>query len=243
MNNQVPKGSTRGTRQERRTRPRSAALRRLIEERWSRLSWDRSDKEVRKRLLAGSLEHVTLSLRAPWSSERLVREICRLAQIPIQFLSPELGAKVHFRGKTIFGIAGDEIEKVCWNYDGLHWWFSEAGLTVDKITWPPAEDFDTIAGQIIYEMRQAQPAEKYFSKEQHLRIATQLDEFKKFTPLQVLPKQWREELRGWNQKYGKHAITTFRQAVDSLQPRFLSEQILRRFYRAGSTYKRRRKLL
>ena len=228
--------------QKRKAHPRTEGLRQLVENRWKHFSWEPSDKAECKRMLPNLSNQVTFTLRAPWSNEAVVKEISRLAQIPIQFLSPELGTTNSFRGKTIFGLAGDEINKVCRNHDDLHWWLSEAGLTIDKITLPPAEDFDIIAGEIVYEMRKSLPVGKYFSNEQHLRIATQLDALKKFTPLQVLPKQCRDELRRLNWKTGKHAITTFEQAVTSLLPKCLHEQMLKRFYRAASTYKRRRKL-
>jgi hypothetical protein len=123
----------------------------------------------------------------------------------------------------------------------MYWWLSDDGLTIDTIVQTPLQDFDYIAGRIVFEMRQKFPEQICLSKEQHLEIAAQLDELKQYRPIDVLPGDPRKELAAWNQKNGQKAIDTFVKAVNAVQPRGVHRQTLKRLYRAEEKFKRQQR--
>jgi len=170
-----------------------------------------------------------------------VTAICKKAPhtIPIDLLSLQLQAPVLARAKVVFGSAWHAIDEIAGNYPNMKWWISEQGLTMDiVIPTPPPEDFDQIAGKLVFEMRQKFP-ESQLSRHQYLEIAAHLENFK---VLDVLPKGPRKELAEWNQKNGKGAIQTFSQAITAKQPKRLSRETLRRLYRAHDKFKRRQSI-
>jgi hypothetical protein len=100
----------------------------------------------------------------------------------------------------------------------MQWWISEHGLTMDiVIPSPPPEDFDQIAGKLVFEMRQKFPEESRLSRDRYLEIVAHLDHFR--LP-DLLPKARRKELAEWSQKNRKVAIQTFSQAITAKQPRW-----------------------
>lgn len=188
--------------------------------------------------------HASFSLEAPWSHLDVVKAICERAEEPItiKHLSPELGTTALLRGVTLFGYAWDEIDKIAFNFDDMHWWVSDGGLTVAKIIRTPPQDFDEIAGRIVSEARRQLQGKKYLSRGEHLNIASQLDALGRFKPLEVLPDQYRKKLAEWNMKHATDAIRSFVKATNAREPRFLHSQILKRLYRAETTFKRRQGL-
>jgi hypothetical protein len=145
-----------------------------------------------------------------------------------------LRAPVLSRAKTVFGSAWDAIDDVACNYPNMEWWISEHGLTMDiVIPTPPPQDFDQIAGRLVFEMRQKFPGQNRLPRDRYLEIAAQLEDFK---ILDVLPKGPRKQLAEWNQKNGKGAIQTLSQAITAKQPKWLSRKMIRRLYRAHDKF-------
>jgi hypothetical protein len=209
---------------------------------WTRFSNERTPKRARQWLYDRRENHIGCTVLAPCSLGQVVMTICEKAQhtVLIDLLSPQLRTPVLPRGKTIFGSAWDAIDKIACNYPNMQWWISEHGLTMDiVIPTPPPEDFDQIAGKLVFEMRQKIPEESRLSRDRYLEIAAQLENFR---VLDVLPKGPRKELVEWNQKNGKAAIQTFSQAIAAKRPRWLRREAMRRLYRAHDKFKRRQSL-
>jgi hypothetical protein len=209
--------------------------------RWERLCWERTDTAASSWLYRLEDNRVSCTVPAPYSLKQVVNAISEQAQEPIriELLSPQLQAPVLPRGKTVFGSAWDEIDRIARNYPNMYWWISEHRLTMDTVVpaAPPA-DFDQIAGRLVFEMRKRYPEQSRLSADQHFKIAAQLDQQKRFKPLDVLSKKKSEELAKWNQKYGNRAILSFSQAVDAKQPKWIRREILRRLYRAEEKFNR-----
>jgi hypothetical protein len=121
----------------------------------------------------------------------------------------------------------------------MYWWITESGLTMDTIrTGALHEDFDQVAGKLLFQARQEFPNERCLPREKYLEIATLLDDLKRFTPREVLSEQFGKKLAEWNQSKGKEAITSFGKALTAKQPKWLHRQIMKRLYRAQLNFKR-----
>lgn len=209
---------------------------------WTRFSNERTPKRARQWLYDHRENHIGCTVPAPCSLGQVVTTICEKAQhtVTIDLLSLQLRAPVLSRGETIFGSAWDAIDEIAHNYPNMQWWISEHGLTMDiVIPSPPPEDFDQIAGKLVFEMRQKFPEESRLSRDRYLEIVAHLDHFR--LP-DLLPKARRKELAEWSQKNGKVAIQTFSQAIAANQPRWLRRQAMRRLYRAHDKFKQRQSL-
>ena len=208
---------------------------------WSRFSNERTPKRAREWLYGRLENHIGCTVSAPCSLGQVVTAICEKAQhaVPIELLSLQLRAPVLHRAETVFGSAWDAIDEIACNYPNMQWWISEHGLTMDiVIPTPPPQDFDQIAGKLVFEMRQKFPG-RHLPRNQYLEIAAHLENFK---VLDLLPKGSRKELAEWNQKNGKGAIQTFSQAIAAKQPKRLSRETIRRLYRAHDKFKRRQSI-
>ena len=209
---------------------------------WTRFSNKRTPKRARQWLYDRLENHIGCTVTAPCSLGQVVTTICEKVQhaVPINLLSPQLRTPVLSRGKTIFGSAWDTIDEIAHSYPSMQWWISEHGLTMDIVgPTPLPQDFDQIAGKLLFEMRQKFPEQSRFSRDQYLEITPQLENFR--LP-DLLPKARRKELAGWNQKNRKGAIQTFSQAIAANQPRWLRRQAMRRLYRAHDKFKQRQSL-
>ena len=215
---------------------------RTVFETWNRFSYDRTPKRKREWLYDRRENHISCSVPAPCSLGQVLTAICEKAQhtVPIEYLSLQLRAPVHPRGNVVFASAWDAIDRIACNYPNMQWWISGYGLTMDIVVpASPPQDFDQIAGKLVFEMRHKSPKND-LSKDQYLEIAAQLENF----DIRILlPKGPREQLAAWNQNNGKGAIRTFSQAIATKQPRWLSRQTIRRLYRAHDNFKRRQSLL
>jgi hypothetical protein len=205
---------------------------------WTRFSNERTPKTAREWLCNRLENHIGCTVSAPCSLGQVVTAICEKAQhaIPIELLSLQLQTPVLSRALVTFGSAWNEIDKIANNYPNMKWWISERGLTMQVvIPPPPPQDFDQLAGKLVFEMRQKFP-KRSLSRDQYLEIAAQLDNF---NVLDLLPKGPREELAAWNEKNGQGAIHTFSEAIAAKQPRGLGRETIRRLYRAHDKFKRR----
>jgi hypothetical protein len=215
---------------------------RTVFETWSRFSYERTPKRKREWLYDRRENHISCSVLAPCSNSDVLSAICEKARhtVPIELFSPQLRTPVLPRGRVVFGSAWEAIDEIASNYTNMQWWISEYGLTMDIVFPPlPPQDFDQIAGKLVFEMRQKFPNSR-LSRERYLEIGAQLENF---DVRNLLPKGPREELAAWNQRNGKGAIRTFSQAIAVKQPRWLSRQTIRRLYRAHEKFKRRQTLL
>jgi hypothetical protein len=218
-------------------------LREVFLLRWSRFSYERTPKRAREWLYALRENHVSCTVSAPCSLGQVLTAICEKAQhvIRIDLLSLQLRAPVLSRPKVVFGFAWNVIDEIAHNYPNMQWWISEHGLTMEIVVPPPPpQDFDQIAGKLVFEMRQKFPEESRFSRDEYLEITPQLDNF---NVLDLLPKARRTQLAEWNQKNGKGAIKTFSQAIAARQPRWLQREAMKRLYRSHDKFKRRQSLL
>jgi hypothetical protein len=209
---------------------------------WTRFNNERTPKRARQLLYDRRENHVGCTVSAPCSLGQVVTTICEKAQhtVPIDVLSLQLGAPVLSRGKTIFGSAWDAIDKIACNYPNMQWGISEHGLTMDIVAPTPLpQDFDQIAGKLLFEMRQKFPEQSRFSRDQYLEITPQLENFR--LP-DLLPKARRKELAEWNQKNAKVVIQTFSRAIAAKQPKWLGREAMRRLYRAHDKFKQRQSL-
>lgn len=129
-------------------RKRTSALQKTIESKWPRFAWESTTKETRERFFGLLFTTASFSLPAPCSHEGILKKICEQAGIPIMTISEKLAAGRRIRGTTVFGLVGDRINSLAFNYPGIYWWFSEEGLVVDEDPWESHEDFDQIAGKL-----------------------------------------------------------------------------------------------
>jgi hypothetical protein len=150
--------------------------------------------------------------------------------LPIVSLDDELAAHWYPMGKTIFGNAGDRIDDIVSNHDGLHWWVSASGLNVARglINAPTISPFDQLAGKMYCDGSEDQK----LSKELLMQIADAVDKAG-FRILKELQPAQRKPIAKHNQKFAKSAIKTFAQAVRS---RF-AKYVLRRLYVARDRYR------
>jgi hypothetical protein len=168
--------------------------------------------------------------------------ICEQAQhtVTIDLLSLQLRAPVLSRGKVIFGSAWDAIDKIACNYPNMQWWISEHGLTMDIVILSSSpEDFDQIAGKLVFEMRQEFPEQSQFSRDQYLEITPQLENFR---VLGSVAQGSPQTTCGVESEECEGAIQTFPQAIAAKQPKWLGREAIRRLYRAHDKFKQRQSL-
>ena len=214
-------------------------LRKFAERRWRRFKWERSDRKKRDHLVRELCSRVvSFTLQAPWSHRLVIETICKQAGLATDILSPQIEKAIGVRGKTVFGFAGDEIDKIARDYDRVFWWLSTRGLTLDKIPWSTPEDFDYIAGKLMFEARRNSRVGKYLTRADYLAIAGRLDAFGKFKPIELLTLSRRKELALWNQQNNRNPITTFSQAMNAIKPPWLRERIMKKLYRAEERFKK-----
>ena len=220
---------------------KTADLRLTFSLRWKRLNWERTDKPARRWLYSRQDNLVSQTFPASVSFEDVLVTICRDADEPIRIdrLSPQLRGRIGVRGKTVFRPFFDVVDQIARNHENMYWWIAGNGLSMDTIL-PTSlpEDFDQVAGRLVFEMRQRFPNRSRLSREQYSEIATRLDELKRFKPREVLSKSRGKELADWNQKYGQRAILSFSKAIDAKQPSWIRREILKTFYRATEKFRR-----
>lgn len=81
---------------------------------------------------------------------------------------------------------------------------------------------------------------KYFSNKDHSEIASRLDEYGEFKPLQVLSPACKEKLALYNQRNPESKIDTFVKAMKAGKPEWIRETILKRVYRAQEKFEKRK---
>jgi hypothetical protein len=203
---------------------------------WTRAPrWERFDS-VRTKETCGNpnllLSHISLSIPAPCTHHDIVERIASRCQEPIAIhsLARVLSQNKLVRGKVIFGLAGDEIDKIATNYDGMHWWISKEGLNM-AIVLPAAAKlsrFDEFAGKLYVDRSK----DGKLSKEILLAIAKEVDVAGFALKEELQPVQW-TPIREYNQKYAKEAIKTFERAC---QHRVSVRSIRKRLYVARERY-------
>jgi hypothetical protein len=161
-----------------------------------------------------------------------VEAIARQSKEPfaIQLLSDVLSQTKLPRGKVIFGLVGDEIDKIADQYEDMRWWISREGLNMAIV--PPAlarlSGFDQLAGKLYVDMSQ----DGKLSKENLMVIAQKLDLDGFTLKEQLQPAQWRA-IAEYNRKYAREAIKTFGRAC---QHRLSNRSIRKRLYVARDRY-------
>jgi hypothetical protein len=73
---------------------------------------------------------VSISVPATHTNRGVVEQIAKACEISLESLSEDLSEPVFSRGQTIFGFAGDELDRVADNYSNMRWWVSDAGLSM-----------------------------------------------------------------------------------------------------------------
>jgi len=121
------------------------------------------------------------------------------------------------------GLAGDEIDKIAANYEGMHWWILKDGLNMAIV--PPTaaklSRFDELAGKLYVGMWK----DGKLSKESLMTIAKELD-VAGFSLKELQSAQWRL-LDQYNQRNPRQAIKTFEQAC---RHRVFVRSVRRRLY-------------
>lgn len=199
--------------------------------------WERFDSLRTKEsggdfsLLVGN--RTSFAIAAPCTHREVVVAIATHSKrpVPIHSLADDLGGKELLRGKTTFGLAGDAIDEIALNYEGMYWWISKEGLNMAILSPAAARlsRFDEFAGKLYVDRSK----EGRLYKEVLMSIAKDLDAAG-FTLKELQPSQW-EPISKHNQKCSKQAIKTFEQAC---RHGAHVRSVRRRLYVARDRYKR-----
>ena len=100
---------------------------------WERCNHARTSKSSKFRELL-IYKFVTISVPKATTSRDAVEQIAREVGIPIESLSRDLLQKTFSRGRVVFGYAGDELDQIARDYDGMQWWVSDNGLNMAIVT-------------------------------------------------------------------------------------------------------------
>ena len=124
---------------------------------WGHFSYEKTSKTSKFRdLLIYSF--VRLSIPGGRTNRDVVEQIAKGSHIPVESLSDELNQPVDPGSRAIFGVAGDEFDRIADNYDNMQWWVSDAGLNMAIASPanpnPRIPTFDELAGRLF-----AEPAE------------------------------------------------------------------------------------
>jgi hypothetical protein len=154
--------------------------------------------------------HVSLSIPGPCTLRDVVDGIARQSQVPIaiQSLADDLSQTTLPRGKVVFGLAGNAIDKIAVNYTDMRWWISKVGLNMAIV--PPVEAklsrFDDAAGKLYVDKSK----DGGLPKDLLMAIAKKLDA-DGFSLKELQPAQ-RRPISEYNQRNPRSAIKTFAQA-------------------------------
>jgi hypothetical protein len=100
---------------------------------WQNFSYERTSKTSKFRDLL-RYNFVSSSVPAHCTNRDAVRQIAREFHIPIESLPDDLNQPLLLRGQSIFGFAGDEIDKIAEDYVNMQWWLSDVGLNMAIVT-------------------------------------------------------------------------------------------------------------
>jgi hypothetical protein len=197
---------------------------------WSRFDFIRTKESGGDRgLLLNNL--ASISVPAPCTHRDVVEAIATRSQLPIKIasLSEELNRTALIRGKSIFGLAGDAIDKITVQYEGMRWWISKEGLNIAIVppTVPPLSRFDRLAGKLYVDKSK----NGALSKELLMAIATKLDTAQFSLKRELQRAQWKT-IALHNQTYSDRPIKTFKKAC---QPMF-ARYVRKRLYLARDRY-------
>jgi hypothetical protein len=170
-------------------------------------------------LSAVSFWGVSPSVRASATHREAVEEIAKRAHYParINSLSAALEQKALVRGAAYFGHVWKKIDDLAQNWEGMYWWISEEGLSMEvlsakqlqcKINLKQLTPFETLAGRLFREAM----IHNRVSDQALLSIARQLDGAGLRLKPHLKPADWRR-IAQHNQKYARKAIRTFEQAI------------------------------
>ena len=198
--------------------------------------WNRFDsvrtKETRGAHKLVLNNHLSLTVPAPCTHRDVVEKITSQSQEPIaiQSLADVLSQTELERGKVIFGFAGDKIDQIAANYEGMHWWVSEEGLNMAIVSPAVAKltRFDKFAGKLYID----QSKDGKLSKMVLMVIAEKLDVAKFTLKEELQPAQW-NLIAGYNQRNPRQPINTFEKACIH---RLFSRSVRRRLYVARERY-------
>jgi hypothetical protein len=161
-----------------------------------------------------------------------VEAIAEQSQVPfaIQSLADVLSQTKLGGGKSIFGLASNEIDRIAANYVDMHWWISKEGLNMATVA--PAlarlSEFDELAGKLYVDMS----TDGKLSEQILIAIAQKLDVAGFTLKEQLQPAQWKA-IAEFNRKYAREAIKTFGRAC---QHRRSVRSIRKRLYVARERY-------
>lgn len=160
--------------------------------------------------------------------EKMVRQSTK--PIPIASLPCDLSQKKLIRGKVVFGLIGDEIDKIALAFDNVRWWISKEGLNMALV--PPEvaklSQFDELVGKLYCEASE----DGELSKEVLLTISNEIDAAG-FRLNELLQPAQKRAIAEYNQKNARQPIQTFKQAC---LHRVSRRAVRRRMYLAREKY-------
>jgi hypothetical protein len=175
---------------------------------------------------------VSLTISAPWTHRDAVEAIARQSQMPIAIHSLAVGLmhKKFGRGRSIFGLAGDEIDRIAAQYENVDWWISKEGLNMAIVPLAAARlsRFDELVGKLYADMSK----DGKLSKEILSAIAKEVDVAGFTLKEQLQPAQWKP-IAKYNQDYPRESIKTFERAC---RHRLSVRSIRKRLYVARERY-------
>jgi hypothetical protein len=196
---------------------------------WQRFDSIRTKETCGDRALL--LNIVSLAIHGPCTDREVVEAIAGQSSrpVPIHSLPDVLSETRLVRGKSMFGLVGDEIDKVAINFEVMHWWISKEGLNMAIVSPKAAKlsRFDEFAGKLCVDRSK----DGKLSKELLVAIAKEVDVAGFTLKEQLQPAQWRP-IAEYNQTKSRQAIKTFEQAC---QPLF-ARSVRRRLYVARERY-------
>jgi hypothetical protein len=183
---------------------------------------------------------VSATVPGPTTHHEVLQALCSSAQRPIPVVTccEELRSISLPRGYTLHGMAGDVIDQIACNHDGVEWWVTNSGLHIEVT--PPASAvpklsrFDQVAGPMVLKRwgSDSQRRNTKLSGKSLIEIAHELDQHEIEPRHALQPAQW-TELKKHNQKAGRAAINTFEKLAKSPK---LSQLLRRRMYLAPQRY-------
>jgi hypothetical protein len=173
----------------------------------------------------------SISVPAPCTHRDVVEAIATRSQLPLAIASvtDELNRTTLIRGKSIFSLAGNAIDKIVVQYEGMRWWISKEGLNIAIVppAAPPLSRFDQLAGKLYVDKSK----NGALSKEALMAIATELDTAQFSLKEELQRGQWKA-IALHNQKYSRRPIKTFKKACEGI----FARSVRRRLYVARDRY-------
>ncbi|HTX42848.1 MAG TPA: hypothetical protein VMD25_13510 [Acidobacteriaceae bacterium] len=140
---------------------------------------------------------VNFSLPPGCSDADVIRRAATEFNLRIDTLPQQLEERKHPRGKSFLGAAADLFDGITLSHPGLRWSkLTDGVLRFASGTMRPLNEFDLIAGRLMYELKSNRKSYRLSSSE-WLSVARELDA-KRLSPLDHLEPAQKEKLDVYN---------------------------------------------